>query len=122
MMSRNMDWLPPAQPLPRTKHATWVCALTGNGTGNLSVHRTALQPTEPHQPGQFYPFFHFVSVSPGFLGQCMNSSGNRKYLHSFLILIEYFKCFTINFEMCSKISLDAPKETFVLSDCKGFLL
>lgn len=50
----------------------------------------------------------------------MNSSGNRKYLHSFLILIEYFKCFTINFEMCSKISLDAPKETFVLSDCKGF--
>lgn len=65
--------------------------------------------------GNFILFSTLSLYHQDFL-DCVNSSGNRKYLHSFLILIEYCKCFTINFEMCSKISLDAPKETFVLSD------
>ena len=33
--------------------ATWVCALTGNRTGSISVNGTMLQPTVPHQPGQY---------------------------------------------------------------------
>ena len=34
--------------------ATWVCALTGNQTHNISIYRTMLQTTEPHWPGSRY--------------------------------------------------------------------
>ena len=36
----------------RTEPATQACALTGDGTGDLSVYGTVLQPTAPQQPGR----------------------------------------------------------------------
>ena len=38
----------PYPPLLGTEPATYVCALTGYQTSNLSVHGMILQPTEPH--------------------------------------------------------------------------
>ena len=57
-------WLPLACPLLGTWPATQACALTGNRTGDPSVRRPALNPTEPHEPGilfflmQNIPFQH----------------------------------------------------------------
>ena len=49
---KNTDQLPPIQ----------ICALTGNRTGNLLVHRTILQLTEP--PGQDSSRFLNISLPP----------------------------------------------------------
>ena len=43
MWERNIDWLTPT---PGLKHTTLVCSLAGNGTRNLLVYKTMLQPTE----------------------------------------------------------------------------
>ena len=43
--------LPLACSQPETWPATEASALPGNPTGNLSVRRPSVQPTEPHQPG-----------------------------------------------------------------------
>ena len=42
---RNMDVKEKHQPEPEP--ATWVCALTRNGTRDLSVYGTMLKPSEP---------------------------------------------------------------------------
>ena len=39
---RYIDWLPLAHPQLGTWHATQVCALTGNQTGDLLVRKQAL--------------------------------------------------------------------------------
>ena len=44
MCERNSDWLPLSHPQLGTWPATQACALTGNRTSNLSVHRLALSP------------------------------------------------------------------------------
>ena len=41
---RNINWLPPAQPQPGAWPATQACALRGNQTSDLLVHRPALNP------------------------------------------------------------------------------
>lgn len=41
---------------PGIEPATWVSALIGNQTHDLLVHRTTLQPIEPHWPGQEFFF------------------------------------------------------------------
>ena len=43
-MERNISQLPLTQPQLGTWPAAQACALTGNRTGNLSVHRLALNP------------------------------------------------------------------------------
>ena len=46
----------PYSPQPGTKPPTPVCALTGNWTCNLLVHKVMLQPTEPPNQSYFYNF------------------------------------------------------------------
>ena len=41
---RCIDWLPLARPQLGTQPAAQACALTGNRTGDLSIHRPALNP------------------------------------------------------------------------------
>ena len=48
------DQLPLAWPKLGTQPATQACALTGNWTGNLSVHRPALNPMSHTSQGYFY--------------------------------------------------------------------
>ena len=45
-------------PLLGVESTTWVLALTGNRTCNLSVYGMMLQPTEPYWPGCLWVFFH----------------------------------------------------------------
>ena len=52
MCERYIPRLPPARLQLRTWPATQACALTGNQTGDTSIHRPALNPLEPHQTGQ----------------------------------------------------------------------
>lgn len=60
LMWENIHWLLPIR-LNRgsSLHATWVCALTGNQTCELSVHGTILQPTEPHWSGFSFYFLRW---------------------------------------------------------------
>ena len=54
MCVRNIDQLLLARPQPGTWPTIQVpqlIALTGNRTGDLSVCKTEVQPTEPHQSG-----------------------------------------------------------------------
>ena len=44
MCKRNIDQLPLTHPQMGTWPATQACALTGNGTSDLSIHRPALNP------------------------------------------------------------------------------
>ena len=44
MCKRNIIWLSLVRPLLGTLPATQACALTGNRSGNLLVHRPALSP------------------------------------------------------------------------------
>ena len=50
MCERYFYWLPLTHPQLGTWPTTQACALTGNPTGDLLVHRPALIP-EPQQPG-----------------------------------------------------------------------
>ena len=45
--------------------ASWVCALIGDQTFNLSVYETMLQPTELHSPGlkHFLIVFSFMCLT-----------------------------------------------------------
>ena len=55
MCKRNINCLPLAHFQLGTWPATQACALTGNLNGDLLVVcRPGTQPTEPHQPGQFW--------------------------------------------------------------------
>ena len=47
---RNID-VPLVRALVGDQITTQACALTRNRTGDLSVYRTTLPPTEPHWPG-----------------------------------------------------------------------
>ena len=51
MCKRNMDRLPLTGPHLETCPATQACALTGNRTGDLSVHRPAHNPLSPTSQG-----------------------------------------------------------------------
>ena len=51
MCERNIDWLLFTRPLLGTWPATQACAMTGNRTGNLSVHRPALNPLSHTRQG-----------------------------------------------------------------------
>ena len=52
---RNINvWLPLACPQPGTWPATQACALTGNQTGNILVHRLALNPLNHTSQGYFF--------------------------------------------------------------------
>ena len=44
MPERYINWLPLTRPQPGTWPATQACALTGNQTSDLSVHRLVLNP------------------------------------------------------------------------------
>ena len=44
MCERNISWLPLMCPQPGTWLTTQACALTGTGTGDLSVHGPGLSP------------------------------------------------------------------------------
>ena len=58
MCKRYTDWLPFTHPQLGTWPATQACAPTGNQTGDLWVHRPALNPlTESHEPGQKWTFY-----------------------------------------------------------------
>ena len=51
MWERNISCLPLAHPWPGTWPATQACALTGNQTSNLSVHRPMLNPLNHSSQG-----------------------------------------------------------------------
>ena len=53
---KNIDWLPPPHTQLGTQSATQACALTGNQTGDLSVHRPALNPLSHTSQGFFFFF------------------------------------------------------------------
>ena len=50
----NIDWLPLMHPQMGTQPTTQVCALTGNRTGNLLVHRLAFNPLSHTSPGTIF--------------------------------------------------------------------
>ena len=53
MRERNIiNWLPLAHPQLGTWPATQACALTGNRTGNLTVHRLVLNPLSHISQGE----------------------------------------------------------------------
>ena len=52
MCERYIDWLPLEHPHLGTQHATQACALTGNQTGYLAVHRPALNPLSHTNQGK----------------------------------------------------------------------
>ena len=52
---------------------TWVCVLTGNRNCNILVHRTTLQPAEPHQLG--HPLTSQSLVSLRLQGHLYDHSG-----------------------------------------------
>ena len=51
MYERNIDQLPLAHPKLGTWPATQACALTGNHTGDPSVHRLVLNPLNSTSQG-----------------------------------------------------------------------
>ena len=53
MCERNIDWLPLTCPQLGTWLATQECALTGNHTGNPTVHRLELNPLSHISQGYF---------------------------------------------------------------------
>ena len=55
---RNMDVKEKHQPEPEP--ATWVCALTRNGTRDLSVYGTMLKPSEPGHNLFFFKDFIYL--------------------------------------------------------------
>ena len=53
MCERYIDWLPLTRPQLGAWPATQACALTGKGTGNLSVPKLTLNP--PSHPSEGSP-------------------------------------------------------------------
>ena len=53
-------WLPLVHPPLGTWPSTQVCALTGNLTCNLLVHRLVLNPLSHTSQGYFFSFFRFL--------------------------------------------------------------
>ena len=63
-MEGNISRLPLAHPHLGTWPATQACALAGNQTGNLSVHRAALNPLNHTSQGYFRLFkVHITTLS-----------------------------------------------------------
>ena len=56
---RNIDWLPLTCPQMGTRFATQTCALTGNRTSDLSVHRLTSNPLSHTSQGLFL-IYQFV--------------------------------------------------------------
>ena len=57
--ARNVDWLPLARPQPGTRPKIQACALTGNRTSDLLVHRLVLSPLNHTSQGKiFLNVFH----------------------------------------------------------------
>ena len=54
-MERNIDPLPLTHPQLRAWLGTQACALTGNRTGGISIHRLALNPLSHNSQG--YGFY-----------------------------------------------------------------
>ena len=81
MCKRYINWLPLECPQLGTQPATQACALTGNRTSNLSVHRLALNPLSHTSQGQYHIFLNQMSY----------------YVHSILVYKSYtfFKCIYI---------------------------
>ena len=58
---RNISvWLPLTRPMLGTWPTTQACALTGNPTVDLLVHRPALNPLSHTSQGWFYVFYAMV--------------------------------------------------------------
>ena len=62
-MERNISvWLPVMHPLLDTWPATQACTLTGNRTGDLSVHRLALNPLRHTSQGWTVSIENFLKA------------------------------------------------------------
>ena len=87
-------WLPLVRPLLGTWPATQACALTGNQTSNLSVHRPVLNPLSHTSQSDSMCFFNCDLF-------CIHSI-------AFLSLFTFFICFLVMFH----ISLHAASHHF----------
>ena len=63
MCKRNINWLPLASPQPGSWPTTQACALTGNQTGDLSFHRTVLNPLSHTSQREIFTVFDWLQVT-----------------------------------------------------------